>query len=100
LSSLCHADAAACVPLQTAFVRFDPARGRCGIHNLHGLPSLVGGIASIVCGFTLTSPVVGAPSVQLAGIGVTLLVSISSGAFTGFVLKKFWEVADDFGKGV
>ena len=82
----------------------------CGIHNLHGMPSLVGGLASALCGAVLSSPLAGAPLIQLAGIVVTLVAAISSGALTGYAMKlladgaemaddsAYWDVADDFGK--
>ena len=85
----------------------------CGIHNLHGMPSLLGALLSVVCGYTLTAPTVGDPTVQLAGIAVTLAAAVSSGALTGVVMKSVagapvemgddsahWEVADDFEKAV
>lgn len=93
----------------------------CGIHNLHAMPSLIGGFASII----LTSykaplghdmPDVFTHSnqagIQCAAIIMTLLMAISSGLFTGWVLQQFqdpistepysdepyWEVMDDFGR--
>jgi len=79
----------------------------CGIHNLHGMPSLVGGAASIICCYTLTSPFLGTPKTQMMGIAVTLATAISTGGFTGLMMKLlsdgtfaddsvYWEVADDF----
>ncbi|KAL1524893.1 hypothetical protein AB1Y20_019772 [Prymnesium parvum] len=80
----------------------------CGIHNLHGMPSLLGGLASV---FTAVAGIqrAGTAGHQLAGIGLTLLTSICSGLLTGGLLLPFrapsmnmaddsvhWEVADDF----
>tara|TARA_B110001452_G_scaffold195984_1_gene165956 strand:+ start:122 stop:1396 length:1275 start_codon:yes stop_codon:yes gene_type:complete len=84
----------------------------CGIHNLHGMPSLVGGLASVVCGLVITSPAVGSPLNQLAGIVVTLMAAVLSGGLTGVAMKAladaaemaddsaYWDVADDFTKDV
>jgi len=58
----------------------------CGIHNLHGMPGLLGGIFSIIVpqlykntGYNETH--------QALGLGMTLVVALASGAITGFVLK-------------
>lgn len=83
----------------------------CGIHNLHGMPSLLGGLASAIVPHVINSAAgTGSSGHQLAGIGLTLVVAISSGGFTGFLMKylgnkgkefedrESWIVADDFGK--
>lgn len=70
----------------------------CGIHNLHGLPSIIGGVASVFLTaykgprgsdmpavFTHT----GQGGIQLGAIVVTLLIAIPSGVFTGLVMRKF-----------
>merc|ERR1712232_533389 len=61
---------------------FDP----CGIHNLHGMPGLLGGIFSIIVpqlykntGYNETH--------QALGLGMTLVCALATGAITGFVLK-------------
>nr|XP_054485018.1 ammonium transporter Rh type A [Agelaius phoeniceus] len=62
----------------------------CGVHNLHGLPGILGGIAGIVVtaiktetrnGHTLT------PAMQAAALGSTLAIAIVGGALTGAILK-------------
>ena len=82
----------------------------CGVLNLHGLPSLFGGIASgIIPAWIGTS---GTPKAQLGSVGITFVVSIATGTITGYILKllsfdnhsvpmardaAYWEVADDYG---
>jgi len=50
----------------------------CGVHNLHGMPGIFGGIAGIV--------VTGAAGVQLAGILITVALAFVGGKITGFIL--------------
>lgn len=68
----------------------------CGIHNLHGLPSLIGGLASVVLCYVKAPlghdiPAVFAhsnqASIQLAAIAVTLALAVSSGLFSGWLLN-------------
>jgi ammonium transporter Rh len=64
----------------------------CGVHNLHGMPSLVGGIASTI--FVLINSdapfLLHAPTTQvicqLAGVAVSILLAIASGSFTGAIM--------------
>jgi len=85
----------------------------CGIHNLHGMPSVLGGLASVVVPLLVKQGDVGelgVPTSQFAGIVCTILLAVASGALTGAVMKVFkdesdgmddsayWEVSDDFGK--
>jgi ammonium transporter Rh len=80
----------------------------CGIHNLHGMPSLVGGLVSVVYAATAGTSTVTA---QLGGIGMTLITAIVTGSLTGLLLislkdkdkafandQSYWTVADGFGK--
>ena len=72
------------------------------------LPSILGGLASAVCGAVISNGPVGSPGMQLAGIGITLAVAIVTGSCTGAVMKclkedtsmaddsAYWDVADDF----
>ncbi|NXO88816.1 RHAG protein, partial [Certhia brachydactyla] len=62
----------------------------CGVHNLHGLPGILGGIAGIIVtaikkerrnGHMLT------PALQAAALGSTLAIALVGGAFTGAILK-------------
>jgi len=79
----------------------------CGIHNLHGMPSVLGGFLSILCAGVLNMQ----PLIQLWSMLTTLGISLLMGTITGFVLKRwadgsvvmaddsaYWEVADDFEK--
>ena len=67
----------------------------CGVHNLHGMPGLLGGIIAAV-----VIPAVAAA--QLAGIVVTVAVALTGGIVSGFVLRalgskrKAYEDADEF----
>jgi len=83
----------------------------CGINNLHGMPSILGAILSIIApAFGEQKSGTGAfgkPGNQLLALVLTLLVSILTGLLTGFVMKllkdegeafndkEFWEVAED-----
>jgi len=83
----------------------------CGINNLHGMPSILGAILSIIVpAFGYRKPGTGAfgkPLNQLLAMVLTLLVSILTGLFTGFIMKllkdeseafndkEFWEVAEE-----
>lgn len=91
----------------------------CGINNLHGMPSLLGGAASIILVAYKGPKEHDYPAVlthtesaywhQLAAVGLTLVVAISSGLATGFILRllkssddtlcyddaPFWEVAEE-----
>ncbi|XP_005528831.1 PREDICTED: ammonium transporter Rh type A [Pseudopodoces humilis] len=62
----------------------------CGVHNLHGLPGILGGVAGIIVtaikretreGHLLT------PSIQTAALGSTLAIAMVGGALTGAILK-------------
>lgn len=61
----------------------------CGINNLHGMPSLLGGIASILVPLMVEqgkAGTLGYPPDQLLGILFTLLVALVSGALTGLLM--------------
>lgn len=79
----------------------------CGIGNLHGMPSLLGGIVSAIVPVWIEAA--GTPMDQLLGIVMTILVGGASGFAVGKIMKLFededvpmaddspyWEVADDF----
>ena len=71
----------------------------CGIHNLHGMPSLIGATASVILaayknsgGRTSDSAVYGPDAEyqwvwQLCGILSTLLIAITSGSLTGYLVS-------------
>ncbi|NWI95391.1 RHAG protein, partial [Pitta sordida] len=62
----------------------------CGVHNLHGLPGILGGIAGIVV--TATKDITKGrvklnPGMQAAALGSTLGIALVGGALTGAILK-------------
>nr|XP_005490432.1 ammonium transporter Rh type A [Zonotrichia albicollis] len=62
----------------------------CGVHNLHGLPGILGGIAGIVVTAIKTETRNGhvlTPVMQAAALGSTLAIAIVGGALTGAILK-------------
>ncbi|NXR88757.1 RHAG protein, partial [Hypocryptadius cinnamomeus] len=62
----------------------------CGVHNLHGLPGILGGIAGIVVTAIKTETRSGhelTPAMQAAALGSTLGIAIVGGALTGAILK-------------
>ncbi|KAF2974906.1 hypothetical protein EK904_014439 [Melospiza melodia maxima] len=86
----------------------------CGVHNLHGLPGILGGIAGIVVTAIKTETRNGhvlTPAMQAAALGSTLAIAIVGGALTGAILKipflgqvsdqncfddsAYWEVPED-----
>jgi ammonium transporter Rh len=52
----------------------------CGVHNLHGMPGLLGGLTAIV----VVPGVVGA---QLTGIALTLIIAVIGGVIAGMVIR-------------
>jgi ammonium transporter Rh len=64
----------------------------CGVHNLHGLPSIIGGIGSILFAFVNSdaSFLIHAPTLQaicqFSGVIVTILAALVSGSITGAVM--------------
>jgi len=78
----------------------------CGIHNLHGMPGLFGGLVSVVLPLIVPAPGV-QPFNQVVGLVGTLIVALVSGGLTGAVLGgvtqhaadyddlAYWETADD-----
>ena len=52
----------------------------CGVHNLHGLPGLLGGFSALLV-------VPGIATVQLTGIGITLGIAIVGGLFAGVMIR-------------
>ncbi|NWT98006.1 RHAG protein, partial [Urocynchramus pylzowi] len=62
----------------------------CGVHNLHGLPGILGGIAGIIVTAIKTESRNGhvlTPALQAAALGSTLGIAIVGGALTGAILK-------------
>jgi ammonium transporter Rh len=52
----------------------------CGVHNLHGMPGLLGGLAAIVV-------IPGIAKAQLAGIVFTVALALAGGLAAGFLLR-------------
>ncbi|NWR32689.1 RHAG protein, partial [Tachuris rubrigastra] len=87
----------------------------CGVHNLHGLPGILGGIAGIIVtaitGGDIGQGVQLTPGKQAAALGSTLGIALVGGALTGAILKLpflgqvsdqncfddsvFWEVPEE-----
>jgi ammonium transporter Rh len=71
----------------------------CGVHNLHGLPSIIGGIASVIVAASKSQSNSDAnmypPDVnnqwfwQLCAVVVTLFIAPAAGLFTGKLIKYF-----------
>ncbi|CAG5102323.1 Oidioi.mRNA.OKI2018_I69.chr1.g247.t1.cds [Oikopleura dioica] len=69
----------------------------CGIHNLHGMPAILGAIASVIrcaAGYHTTDFVSGTEmaNFQLAGLACTLGISLVGGTITGMLMNiPLWE---------
>ncbi|XP_051470572.1 ammonium transporter Rh type A [Apus apus] len=62
----------------------------CGVHNLHGLPGILGGIAGIVVTAIKnqsSQPVRFTPGMQAAALGCSVGIALAGGALTGGILK-------------
>ncbi|KAM9298534.1 ammonium transporter Rh type A isoform 1-T1 [Morus bassanus] len=59
----------------------------CGVHNLHGLPGILGGIASIVVTAITDKARHFTPGRQAAALGSTIGIALVGGALTGGILK-------------
>ncbi|XP_042659520.1 ammonium transporter Rh type A isoform X2 [Tyto alba] len=62
----------------------------CGVHNLHGLPGILGGIAGIVVTAIKEEArqgVISTPGMQAAALGSTIGIALAGGALTGGILK-------------
>ncbi|XP_072263489.1 ammonium transporter Rh type A [Pyxicephalus adspersus] len=67
----------------------------CGVHNLHGLPGILGGIAGIVATALGAKPGY-TPLLQGAALAATFGISVVGGVITGFILKlPFWGQPPD-----
>jgi len=69
----------------------------CGIHNLHGMPAILGAIASVVvcaAGYHTSDFATGTEmaNYQLAGLACTLGISLVGGTITGMIMNiPLWE---------
>lgn len=67
----------------------------CGVHNLHGMPGLLGGLCGIVV-------VPAAAKAQIAGIIFTIIFALIAGVISGFIIKATgkkelaYEDSDEF----
>lgn len=52
----------------------------CGVHNLHGMPGLLGGLMAILV-------VPGVATAQLTGIAFTVVLAFAGGTLGGFILR-------------
>lgn len=103
--------------------RFLHIHDTCGIHNLHGMPGIMGAILSIFASLVITQRELDTPpefahgewqpAIQFAALGVTLGVAIIGGLISGFIMKsayfarpirkddlfhdkEFWEIPYDY----
>uniref|UniRef100_A0A663DPS9 Ammonium transporter AmtB-like domain-containing protein n=1 Tax=Aquila chrysaetos chrysaetos TaxID=223781 RepID=A0A663DPS9_AQUCH len=60
---------------------------RCGIHNLHGLPGILGGAASAVAILVASEDTAGSRFSQAVGLAVAVGGSLLAGLLTGAVLR-------------
>eukprot|EP00069_Balaena_mysticetus_P020734 bmy_13137T0 len=58
----------------------------CGVHNLHGLPGVIGGLASIVF-IALETADTSAMAMQAAALGSSIGTALVGGLVTGLILK-------------
>ncbi|KAJ0026528.1 hypothetical protein NQD34_017528 [Periophthalmus magnuspinnatus] len=58
----------------------------CGVHNLHGLPGVLGGLAGIVA-VALGKKEGGSPAMQAAALASSLGFALVGGAITGLIMK-------------
>jgi len=74
--------------------RFIKGTDTCGVHNLHGMPGIFGGLTGML--------ITGAVGVQLLGIVATVLIAFLAGKITGPILSLFgnkelpYSDADEF----
>lgn len=67
----------------------------CGVHNLHGMPGLLGGLVAVLV-------VPGVAKAQLFGIAFTVALAIGGGLVSGYVIRAFgkkdvvYEDAEEF----
>ncbi|GCC34696.1 hypothetical protein chiPu_0013171 [Chiloscyllium punctatum] len=83
----------------------------CGVHNLHGMPGILGGLAGIIASAMASEKVYGPGLIQTfptgrsgivqagyqaAGLGASLGVALIGGTITGFILCiSFWGQPPD-----
>uniref|UniRef100_A0A1A8F1X2 Rhesus blood group-associated glycoprotein n=1 Tax=Nothobranchius korthausae TaxID=1143690 RepID=A0A1A8F1X2_9TELE len=66
----------------------------CGVHNLHGMPGILGGLAGIVA--VALGKKNGSASMQAAALASSLGFALIGGAITGLIMKlPFWGQPPD-----
>jgi ammonium transporter Rh len=68
------------VVIQPALERSGKLVDTCGVHNLHGMPGLAGGLLAVLV-------VPGIAAAQLIGIAVTVALALSCGLVAGLLIK-------------
>jgi len=68
------------VVIQPILQRLLKSVDTCGVHNLHGMPGVIGGLVAIVI-------VPGAAKAQIAGILFTVVFALVSGIAAGYLLR-------------
>uniref|UniRef100_A0A803SLW9 Ammonium transporter Rh type A n=1 Tax=Anolis carolinensis TaxID=28377 RepID=A0A803SLW9_ANOCA len=58
----------------------------CGIHNLHGIPGILGGIASIIAAALQVNNNL-SPGMQAAALACSITIALIGGAITGLILR-------------
>ncbi|MEQ2240280.1 hypothetical protein ILYODFUR_013167 [Ilyodon furcidens] len=67
----------------------------CGVHNLHGMPGILGGLAGIVA-VALGKAEKGSAAMQAAALASSLGFALIGGAITGLIMKlPFWGQPPD-----
>ncbi|KAK6488562.1 ammonium transporter Rh type A-like [Huso huso] len=67
----------------------------CGVHNLHGMPGILGGIAGIVA-VAMGAKTGGSYVMQAAALTSSVSIAIVGGTITGFILRlPFWGLPPD-----
>ncbi|KAL6053898.1 hypothetical protein STEG23_003725 [Scotinomys teguina] len=70
-------------------------RDTCGVHNLHGLPGVFGGLASIAVEYWVKSDV-SAMAKQAKALGSSIGLAVVGGLITGLILKlPIWDQPPD-----
>ncbi|XP_069879435.1 ammonium transporter Rh type A [Dipodomys merriami] len=67
----------------------------CGVHNLHGLPGVMGGLASIVA-IAMNMSNKSSVAMQAAALGSSIGTAVVGGLMTGLILRiPIWDQAPD-----
>ncbi|XP_048203598.1 ammonium transporter Rh type A [Perognathus longimembris pacificus] len=67
----------------------------CGVHYLHGLPGVMGGLASIVA-IAMNVPSKSSMAMQAAALGSSVGTAVAGGLITGLILRiPIWDQAPD-----